>query len=225
MKINVLTLFPEMFESPLAYTVIHRAIQRDIVQVEFTNIRDFSEGNYNRVDDKTYGGGPGMVMKPGPVFDCFEHVQKQSEHPGRVIALSPQGKQLKQPLVEELSKEPRLIMIAGRYEGFDERIIEGLDCEMISIGDYVLSGGELAAMVVIDAVTRLQPGALGDDVSSDDESFSNGLLEYPQYTRPEDFRGMKVPDVLLSGDHAKIAEWRKQQSIERTKKHRPDLLQ
>ncbi|MCF7956492.1 MAG: tRNA (guanosine(37)-N1)-methyltransferase TrmD [Phycisphaerae bacterium] len=224
MRIDVLTLFPEMFESPFGYSIIQRAIERGIIQIEFTNIRDFSEGNYNRVDDKPYGGGPGMVMKPGPVFECFEHVRKLAKTPGRVIALTPQGKPLKQALVEDLSKEERLILIAGRYEGFDERIIEGLDCEQISIGDYVLSGGELAAMVVIDAVTRLQEGALGDDVSSDDESFSDGLLEYPQYTRPEDFRGMKVPEILLSGDHAKIAKWRKEQSLERTKKMRPDLL-
>ena len=218
MRIDVLTLFPEMFVSPLGYSIIQRAIQRKIIQVELTNIRDFSEGNYNRVDDKPYGGGPGMVMKPGPMFECFEHVQKQAQPPGRVIALTPQGKPLTQPLVRELAEEPRLILIAGRYEGFDERIIEGLGCEQISIGDYVLSGGELAAMVIIDAVTRLQQGALGDDVSSADESFSDGLLEYPQYTRPEDFRGMKVPEILLSGDHAKIADWRKQQSLEKTKK-------
>jgi tRNA (guanine37-N1)-methyltransferase len=224
MRIDVLTLFPEMFDSPLGFSIIQRAIQRQIIQVELTNIRDFSEGNYNRVDDKPYGGGPGMVMKAGPVFECFEYVQKQAPEPGRVIALTPQGKPLKQSLVEELSKEPRLIFIAGRYEGFDERIIEGLDCEQISIGDYVLTGGELAAMVVIDAVTRLQAGALGDDISSADESFSDGLLEYPQYTRPEDFRGMKVPEILLSGNHAKIAKWRKDQSLERTRKMRPDLL-
>ncbi len=224
MRIDVLTLFPEMFVSPLGYSIIQRAISRGLVEVELTDIRGFSEGNYNRVDDKPYGGGPGMVIKPGPVFECFEHVQKQAAVPGRVIALTPQGKPLNQPLVEELSKEERLILIAGRYEGFDERIIEGLNCEQISIGDYVLSGGELAAMVVIDAVTRLQAGALGDDVSSADESFSDGLLEYPQYTRPEEFRGMKVPEILLSGDHAKIAKWRKDQSLERTRKMRPDLL-
>ncbi|MBW8015668.1 MAG: tRNA (guanosine(37)-N1)-methyltransferase TrmD [Planctomycetes bacterium] len=224
MRIDVLTLFPEMFVSPLGYSIIQRAIQRKIIQVELTNIRDFSEGNYNKVDDKPYGGGPGMVMTPGPVFKCLEHVQKQTPAAGRVIALTPQGKPLKQSLVAELGKEQRLILIAGRYEGFDERIIEGLGCEQISIGDYVLSGGELAAMVIIDAVTRLQQGALGDDVSSADESFSDGLLEYPQYTRPEDFRGMKVPEILLSGDHAKIADWRKKQSLEKTKKIRPDLL-
>jgi len=224
MRIDVLTLFPEMFDSPLAYSIIQRAIQSQIIQVELTNIRDFSEGNYNRVDDKPYGGGPGMIMKPGPIFECLEHVREQNPEQGRVIALTPQGKPLKQPLVEELSKEERLILIAGRYEGFDERIIEGIPCEQISIGDYVLSGGEIPAMAIIDAVTRLQQGALGDDVSSEDESFSDGLLEYPQYTRPEDFRGMKVPEILLSGDHAKIAKWRKEQSLERTKKIRPDLL-
>lgn len=224
MRIDVLTLFPEMFESPLGYSIIQRARQRDILQVQLTNIRDFSVGNYNKVDDKPYGGGPGMVMTPAPVFDCFDHVVKQDAEPPRVIALTPQGKLLKQPLVKELSREKRLLLIAGRYEGFDERIIEGLGAEQISIGDYVLSGGELAAMVLIDAVTRLLEGALGDDSSSQEESFSDGLLEYPHYTRPEDFRGMKVPDILLSGDHAKIAEWRKQQSLERTRKMRPDLL-
>jgi len=224
MRIDVLTLFPEMFESPLGYSIIQRARQRGILQVELTNIRDFSVGNYNKVDDKPYGGGPGMVMTPAPVIDCFDHVAQQSPQKGRVIALTPQGKPLNQPLVRELSCEKRLILIAGRYEGFDERIIEGLGAEQISIGDYVLSGGELAAMVIIDAVTRLLEGALGDDDSSVEESFSDGLLEYPHYTRPEDFRGMKVPGILLSGDHAKIAEWRKQQSIERTRKMRPDLL-
>jgi tRNA (guanine37-N1)-methyltransferase len=176
------------------------------------------------VDDKPYGGGPGMVMMPGPVFDCFEHVRKLSPDNGRIILLSPQGQKFNQAKAAELSKEKRLILIAGKYEGFDERIRTGLGAEQISIGDYVLNGGELAAMVVIDAVARLLPGALGDEDSAKNDSFSEGLLEYPQYTRPEVFRGMKVPEILLSGDHAKIAEWRKQQSIERTKKFRPDLL-
>ena len=161
---------------------------------------------------------------PGPVFDCFEHVQQQSQEKGRVIMLTPQGKRLDQKTATELSKEKRLIMIAGRYEGFDERIRVGLGAEQISIGDYVLSGGELAAMVVIDAVVRLLAGALGDDDSAIDDSFCDGLLEYPQYTRPEVFRDMKVPEILLSGNHGKIAEWRKQQRLERTKKNRPDLL-
>jgi tRNA (guanine37-N1)-methyltransferase len=158
------------------------------------------------------------------VFDCFDHVRKLSPDKGRVILLTPQGQRFDQKKAAELSKEKRLILIAGKYEGFDERIRTGLDAEQISIGDYVLNGGELAAMVIIDAVVRLLPGALGDEDSSKDDSFSEGLLEYPQYTRPEVFRDMKVPDILLSGDHAKIAEWRKQQSLERTKKWRPDLL-
>ena len=166
-----------------------------------------------------------MVMMPGPLFDCFEHVRKLSPEKGRVILLTPQGKKFDQKKAVELSKEKRLILIAGKYEGFDERIRIGLDAEQISIGDYVLNGGELAAMVIIDAVVRLLPGALGDEDSPKDDSFSEGLLEYPQYTRPEVFRDMKVPDILLSGDHAKIAQWRKQQALERTKKWRPDLLE
>ena len=224
MRIDVLTLFVEMFESPLAFSILKRAQAADIVEIVLSNIRDFATDKYKKVDDKPYGGGAGMVMMPGPVFDCFEHAQKQSPQKGKVILLSPQGKKLDQAIVRRLSKEDRLILIAGRYEGFDERIRIGLGAEQISIGDYVLSGGELAAMVLIDAVVRLLEGALGDDGSAEDDSFSNGLLEYPQYTRPEVFRQMKVPGVLLSGDHGKIAEWRKAQSLERTKKYRPDLL-
>ena len=224
MRIDVLTLFPEMFESPLAFSILKRAQQENIVEIVLSNIRDFATDKYKKVDDKPYGGGAGMVMMPGPVFNCFEHVQRQSPEKCKVILLTPQGKKLNQKIVCRLSKEKRLILIAGRYEGFDERIRIGLDTEQISIGDYVLSGGELAAMVLIDAVVRLLEGALGDADSAEDDSFSNGLLEYPQYTRPEVFRGMKVPEVLLSGDHGKIAEWRKKQSLERTKKWRPDLL-
>ena len=224
MRIDVLTLFPEMFESPLSYSLVKRAQEQGIVEIALTNIRDFAIGDYRKVDDKPYGGGPGMVMMPGPVFDCFEHVESLAPTPGRVILLTPQGKPFNQAKAAELSTQERLILIAGRYEGFDERIRLGLDAEQISIGDYVLNGGELAAMVLIDAVVRLLPGALGDEDSAKDDSFSNGLLEYPQYTRPEVFRDMKVPDILLSGDHAKIAEWRRQQALERTRRHRPDLL-
>ena len=224
MRIDVLTLFPEMFESPLAFSILKRAQQEKIVEIVLSDIRDFAEGRYKKVDDKPYGGGAGMVMMSGPVFDCFEHVQKQSPEKGRVILLTPQGKKLNQADVRQLSGEKRLILIAGRYEGFDERIRIGLGAEQISIGDYILSGGELAAMVLVDAVVRLLEGALGDADSARDESFTDGLLEYPQYTRPELFRQMKVPEVLLSGDHGKIAEWRKKQSLERTKKNRPDLL-
>ena len=224
MRVDILTLFPEVFESPLSSSIIKRARDNGLIEIALTNIRDFSTDNYRKVDDKPYGGGPGMVIMPGPVFDCFEHVQKLSPEKGRVMLLTPQGQKFDQAKARQLSAEKRLIFIAGKYEGFDERIRTGLGAEQISIGDYVLSGGELAAMVIIDAVVRLLDGALGDEDSAKDDSFSEGLLEYPQYTRPEVFRGMKVPEILLSGDHAKIAEWRRQQSLERTKKWRPDLL-
>ncbi len=225
MRIDILTLFPEMFESPLNYSILKRAQEQGIVAIAVTNIRDFATDKYRKVDDKPYGGGPGMVMMPGPLFDCFEHVEKLAPHRGRVILLTPQGKRFDQAKARELAGEDRLILIAGRYEGFDERIRIGLNAEQISIGDYVLNGGELAAMVIVDAVVRLLPGALGDEDSAKDDSFTGGLLEYPQYTRPEVFRGMKVPDILLSGDHAKIAQWRRQQALERTQQWRPDLLE
>ncbi|MHC4112391.1 MAG: tRNA (guanosine(37)-N1)-methyltransferase TrmD [Planctomycetota bacterium] len=224
MRVDILTLFPEMFESPLGHSILKRARENGLVDIVLTNIRDFTRDTFRKVDDKPYGGGPGMVMMPGPLFGCFEHVQKLSPEKGRTILLTPQGQKFDQKKALELSAEKRLILIAGRYEGFDERIRIGLDAEQISIGDYVLSGGELPAMVIIDAVIRLLPDALGDEDSSKDDSFSAGLLEYPQYTRPEVFRDMKVPDILLSGDHAKIAEWRRQQAIGRTKKWRPDIL-
>ncbi|MCD6174579.1 MAG: tRNA (guanosine(37)-N1)-methyltransferase TrmD [Planctomycetes bacterium] len=225
MRIDVLTLFPEMFDSPLSHSILKRAQERNIVEIVLSNIRDFATDSYRKVDDKPYGGGAGMVMTPAPVFDCFEHVQAQADQPGRVILLTPQGEPLSQDKVVELSQPPRLILIAGRYEGFDERIRTGLNAEAISIGDYVLSGGELAAMVLIDAVVRRLPDALGDDDSALDDSFCHGLLEYPQYTRPEVFRDMKVPEILLSGDHGKIEKWRKEQSIERTKQWRPDIYE
>ena len=224
MRVDILTLFPEMFESPLSCSILKRAREAGIADIVLTNVRDFATDHYRKVDDKPYGGGPGMVMMPHPVFDCFEHVQKLSPQKGRVILLTPQGQKFDQKKAIELSRENRLILISGKYEGFDERIRIGLGAEQISIGDYVLSGGELAAMVIIEAVVRLLPGMLGDENSAKDDSFSEGLLEYPQYTRPEVFRGMKVPDILLSGDHGKIAEWRREQALERTKRWRPDLL-
>lgn len=224
MRIDVLTLFPEMFESPLGYSIPKRAQQAGVVELHLTNIRDFSTDAYKKVDDKPYGGGPGMVMMPGPVFNCFENVHPLHPEPGRVIIFTPSGRKFDQQMARSFAAEKRLIMIACRYEGYDERIREGLNAEPVSIGDYVLSGGELPAMVVIDAVIRLLEGALGDNESSADESFANGLVEYPQYTRPEEFNGMKVPDILLSGHHGKIEEWRRQQSLERTKLYRPDLL-
>ncbi len=224
MRVDILTLFPETFDSPLSTSILKRAQDKGLINIILTNIRDFATNSYRKVDDKPYGGGPGMVMMPGPVFDCFEYVRKLSPEKGRVILLTPQGQKFTQQKAVELGKEKRLIFIAGKYEGFDERIRIGLGAEQISIGDYVLNGGELAAMVIIDTIVRLLPGALGDEDSPKDDSFSEGLLEYPQYTRPEVFRDMKVPDILLSGDHKKIAEWRHQQAIERTKKSRPDLL-
>lgn len=224
MRIDVLTLFPEMFASPLSASILKRAREAGVVDIHLTDIRDFSKDKHKKVDDRPYGGGPGMVMMPGPVFDCFEHVRPLSAEPGRVILLSPQGQPFNQRRAVELSKEKRLILITGRYEGFDERIRIGLDAEQISIGDYILSGGELAAMVVIDAAVRLLAGALGDEDSSKDDSFSEGLLEYPHYTRPEVFRDMKVPDILLSGNHGEIEKWRRSQALERTKQNRPDLL-
>jgi len=224
MRIDILTLFPEMFESPLSHSILKRAQQAGVADIVLTNIRDFAADSYKKVDDKPYGGGPGMVMMAQPVFDCFEYVEKLSTEKGRVILLTPQGQKFNQAKAVELSSEKRLILIAGRYEGFDERIRIGLSAEQISIGDYVLSGGELAAMIIVDSVVRLLADALGDEESAKDDSFSAGLLEYPQYTRPAVFRGMKVPDILLSGDHAKIALWRNQQATERTKRWRPDLL-
>ncbi len=224
MRIDILTLFPEMFESPLKHSILQRAQDQGIVSIAMANIRDFTTDKYHKVDDRPYGGGAGMVLMPVPLFDCFEHVEKLAPTRGRVIMLTPQGEPFRQAKAQDLAREDRLILIAGRYEGFDERIRLGLNAEQISIGDYVLNGGELAAMVLIDAVVRLLPGALGDEMSAQDESFAEGLLEYPHYTRPEVFRDMRVPKILLSGDHAKIAAWRRQQSLERTRMWRPDLL-
>ncbi len=227
MRIDVLTLFPEMFESPLGHSIIKRANEAGVVEIVLTNIRDFSKDKHKKVDDRPYGGGPGMVMMCQPVFDCFEHITQQSVEKARVILLTPQGRPFTQKLAKELSQEKRLILISGHYEGFDERIRTGLNAEQISIGDYILSGGELAAMVIIDAVVRLLPGALGGECSAEDETFSEsagGGLEYPQYTRPEVFKDMKVPDILLSGHHGEIEKWRRQQSLERTRQHRPDLI-
>ena len=227
MRIDILTLFPEMFESPLSHSILKRAQEKKIVDIALWNIRDFTTDKYRKVDDKPYGGGAGMVMMCQPVFDCFEQVIKQHPKPPHSILLSPQGEKFNQKKAVELSGTERLVLIAGRYEGFDERIRIGLEAEEISVGDYVLSGGELAAMVIVDSVVRLLPDALGDEDSAKNDSFgesTNGGLEYPQYTRPEVFRDMKVPDVLLSGNHQKIAEWRRQKAIERTRNRRPDLL-
>ncbi len=224
MRIDVLTLFPEVFAAFTQTSIVGRAGMSELVDIRFTNIRDFTDDARGSVDDKPFGGGPGMVLTCGPVFGAVECVDGQSEVPSKRILLTPQGRVLTQEWVAALARLPRLLLICGHYEGFDERIRTGLGAEEISIGDYVLSGGEPAAMVLIDAVVRLLPGALGDEASARYDSFASGLLEGPHYTRPREFRGMAVPEVLLSGNHAEIEAWRRAQSVERTRQRRPDLL-
>ncbi|MGR3309867.1 MAG: tRNA (guanosine(37)-N1)-methyltransferase TrmD [Candidatus Brocadiales bacterium] len=224
MRIDILTLFPEMFHAVLGQSILKRAQDKGVVQYFIWNIRDFSQNKHKKVDDRPYGGGPGMVLKPEPIFAAIEEVEKQTSTTAKKILLTPQGTKFSQQIAYEFSKEAHLILICGHYEGFDERIREGLDVVEISIGDYVLSGGEIPTMVVIDAVVRLVPGVLGEAESPCDESFSNGLLEYPQFTRPADFRGMKVPEILVSGNHGNIKRWRIEQSLKRTQSRRPDLL-
>jgi len=223
MRFDVLTLFPEMFSGYLSESILKLAQQRGLVSVHTWNIRDWATGKHKQVDDRPFGGGPGMVMMPGPVFDCVEAVQKMADPPGQLVMLTPAGERLTQRVVEELAQEPRLLLLCGRYEGFDERIRLGLKPREISAGDFVCNGGEVPAMLVIDAVIRLIPGVLGDEQSAADESHSEeGRLEYPQYTRPREFRGMTVPDVLVSGDHGAIAEWRRQQSDLRSRRPRTE---
>jgi tRNA (guanine37-N1)-methyltransferase len=223
LRIDILTLFPEMFAPVLGTSIPKRAAEKGLVEYHLTNIRDFATDNHLSVDDKPFGGGPGMVMMCQTVFDAVEFVEKQDTRPAKRIILTPAGRLFDQKTAMELSKKDRLLLIAGHYEGFDERIMQGLEPMELSIGDYVLSGGEVAAMVVIDAVVRLLPGALGAEDGAADESFADELLEYPQYTRPREFRGMSVPDVLLSGNHAAIAKWRLEQRKLRTEQRRPDL--
>ena len=224
MRIDILTLFPEVFEAFLRASIVGRARQAGLVETALTNIRDFTHDMHRTVDDKPYGGGPGMVLQCAPVFAAVRHVERGLPQAPQRILLTPQGRPLTQNLVTELAARPGLLIICGHYEGFDERIRLGLRPLELSIGDYVLSGGEAAAMVLVDAVTRLIPGALGDEESLAEESFRDGLLEYPQYTRPAEFEGLSVPDILVSGDHGKVAEWRRQQRVERTAERRPDLL-
>jgi tRNA (guanine37-N1)-methyltransferase len=223
MRINILTLFPEMFGGVLSSSILGKASEKGLVQFEVNNFRDFSESKHGTVDDTPYGGGGGMVLKPEPLFRAVEAIAGESKP--RVILMCPQGVTYNQKLAEELAQEEHLIFICGHYEGYDERIREHLVTDEISIGDYVLTGGELAAMVVIDSVVRLQPGALGNQTSAVEDSFSTGLLEYPHYTRPAEFRGWKVPDILLSGHHANITSWRLKESLRRTYERRPDLLE
>ena len=221
MKIDVLTLFPAMFAGPLDESIVGRARESRRLELQIHNLRDYTHDRHRTVDDKPFGGGPGMLLKPEPIFEAVEHLAR----PGtRVILLSPAGRPFTQAIARELAEREELLLICGSYEGFDERVREGLAQDELSIGDYVLTNGALPAMVVIDAVTRLLPGALGDEASTRDESFSQQLLEYPQYTRPAEFRGMKVPEVLLSGNHADIARWRAEQAAVRTRRRRPDLI-
>ena len=222
-RIDILTLFPEMFGPFLGTSIPKRAAEKGLVSYHLTNIRDFASDAHKSVDDRPFGGGPGMVMMCPTMFDAVEAAEKQDPRPATRILLTPQGRLLDQTLTAELAGRERLLLIAGHYEGFDERIIDGLKPLEISIGDYVLSGGELAAMVIVDAVVRLLPGALGAEEGAADESFAEGLLEFPQYTRPREFRGMAVPDMLLSGNHAAIAAWRLEQRKRRTQERRPDL--
>lgn len=250
MHFHILTLFPEMVMEGLNTSITGRAVKNGHITVEAVNIRDFAENKHGHVDDYPYGGGAGMVMQPGPVYRAYEHTAKAiakrrskemaegntdgKEESGiqsgkqngktRVVYMTPQGKVFRQSIAEELSKEEDLILLCGHYEGIDERVLEMIVTDHLSIGDYVLTGGELPAMVVIDAVSRLVPGVLNNDVSAEFETFHDNLLEYPQYTRPEEFMGKKVPEVLLSGHHKNIEAWRLEQSIQRTKERRPDLL-
>ena len=228
-RFDIITIFPGMFSSVVDESILGRAVKSGLVEIQRVDLRDFTEDRHRSVDDRPYGGGPGMVFKPEPVFDAVESVLGEvgsaADAGVRKIILTPQGRRLDQPLLRELSGESRIVLLCGHYEGFDERIIEGLGFEEVSIGDYVLSGGELPAMVLIDGVVRLLPGALGHPESSEEESFENGILEYPQYTRPSEYRGIKVPEVLLSGNHAEIEQWRRQQALERTRDRRGDLLE
>lgn len=221
MKIDVLTLFPEMFAGPLDESIIQRARKKGLLDLRVTNLRDFAHDRHKTVDDRPFGGGPGMLLKPEPIFEAVETL---ADAETKVILLVPSGQAFTQALAGQLAAEKHLLLVCGSYEGFDQRVHDHLADLELSIGDFVLTNGALPAMVIIDAVTRLLPGALGDAESACEESFSQGLLEYPHYTRPADFRGLKVPEVLLSGNHAEIARWRAEQARKRTQSQRPDLL-
>jgi len=221
MKITILTIFPEMFQGVFTESILKRAIGMGLVQVDFVNFRDFSQNKHHRVDDYSFGGGPGLVLTVEPIYLALQSIPDYES--ALKILMTPQGVPYLQNTANELAKKEHIIIICGHYEGFDERIRTFVDME-ISIGDYVLTGGEIGAMVLVDSITRLLPGVLGSDESFEQDSFYNGLLEYPQYTRPQEFMGMKVPDVLISGNHADVDQWRKEQSIKRTHERRPDLL-
>ena len=221
MKIDVLTLFPEMFSGPMDASIVGRARKNGLLNLQFQNLRQWTHDRHKTVDDKPFGGGAGMVLKPEPIFEAVESLADEKTH---VILTAPAGRPFSQAIARELSQKEHLLIICPSYEGVDDRVCEALVDDELSIGDYVLTNGGLPAMVIIDAVTRLLPGALGDDESAHDESFSHGLLEYPHYTRPAEFRGMKVPEILLSGHHSEIEKWRVEQAKKRTAQRRPDLL-
>jgi len=222
MRFDILTLFPEMFESVFSYGIIKRALDNSIIDINSYNIRDFSEDKFNRVDDYPYGGGPGMVLQPQPIYKALKSIDIEGGTP--VIYVTPAGTPFTQKKAEEFASKKRLVILSGHYEGVDERIVENCVTDEVSIGDFVMSGGEIPAMAIIDAVARLLPGVLGNLNSTCDESFNNNILEYPQYTRPYSFKGMEVPDILLSGNHAEIYKWRRQQSLERSFFRRPELI-
>ncbi|MDA1663927.1 tRNA (guanosine(37)-N1)-methyltransferase TrmD [Bacillus cereus] len=224
MKIDILTLFPDMFTGVFGSSILKKAQEKEAVNLRVVNFRDYTISKHNSVDDYPYGGGAGMVLTPQPIFDAVEDLTKETERKPRVLLMCPQGERFTQKKAEELAEEEHLIFVCGHYEGYDERIREHLVTDEISIGDYVLTGGELASMVITDSVVRLLPGVLGNHASQVEDSFSTGLLEHPHYTRPADFRGMKVPDVLMSGNHKNIDEWRHKESLRRTYTRRPDLL-
>lgn len=231
MNYHVMTLFPEMIEHAMNTSITGRALQKGILALDVVNIRDYSKDKHNRVDDYPYGGGAGMVMQAQPVFDCYQAIVKKilerthTDKLPRTIYLTPQGQTFHQKMAEELAVEEDLVFLCGHYEGIDERVLEKIVTDQVSIGDYVLTGGELPAMVMMDTISRLVPGVLNNKESAESESFSDDLLEYPQYTRPAEFMGVKVPEILLTGDHGKIEAWRLEQALMRTKKQRPDLYE
>lgn len=225
MNFHILTLFPEMIKNGLNSSIIGKAQEKDLINIDAINIRDYADNKHNQVDDYPYGGGAGMVMQPGPIYRAYKSVEEQCANKPRVIYLTPQGRTFNQDIANELANEEELVFLCGHYEGVDERVIETIVTDEISIGDYILTGGELAVMVIIDAISRLIPDVLHNDTSADIETFDNNLLEYPQYTRPQEFLGKKVPDVLLSGHHKNIEQWRREQSLLRTYTRRPDLYE
>lgn len=225
MNYHVLTLFPDMITGGMQTSITGRALNAGVIRLSAVDIRDYSLDKHRHVDDYPYGGGAGMVMQPEPIYRAYMDVAREIGHPARVIYMTPQGRQFDQTMAQELAKEEDLIFLCGHYEGVDERVLEEIVTDQVSIGDYVLTGGELAAMVMMDVISRLVPGVLGNSDSAESETFHDNLLEYPQYTRPAEFLGREVPPVLLSGHHANIERWRRQQSLLRTRRHRPDLLE